>query len=331
MERIDDDHHLWVEKYKPKRLSDIKGHASIISHLENAIRHNNLSHYIFFGSSGTGKTSTIHALCHQIFDTLLQENPNSSTTYADYVLEINASNEQSLIREKIKHFCKKSSMNSPKTSYFKIIILDEADSLNLETQNALRRCIEIYSYNTRFVLLCNYITKIIPAIVSRCNRFHFQLIDSSLVIQYLSGICQKEGIHCTDDTLHFLYRKNNYDIRNSIMLLQAIYHMYEEITLERLEDYFSVPSTSIWNFSTQHTSMEDLIQHILDQIELGYSIRQFLLSFIQYLMEYKHIYKISIFSCILSKMERKALENGSVFLLVMELFLLLKKQKNDFF
>ena len=191
----------WVEKYRPKNLTDVSHQTEIISTLTNAVETNRLPHLLFYGPPGTGKTSVALALCRQLFD---------PTQVKRRVLELNASDERgiSVVRDKIKHFASLAigsgsvGASSSKKNFFakkgeetndegdkmdvdgetaktypnppfKIIILDEADTVTRDAQSALRRVIEAYSKVTRFILICNYVTRIIEPLASRCAKFRF--------------------------------------------------------------------------------------------------------------------------------------------------------------
>ena len=143
-----------IEKYRPSKLEDIKNQDDIKNIFIDMVKNRNLPHMIFYGGAGTGKTSTAIAICKQLY----------KDNYNENVLELNASDERGIrvVREKIKTFSQKAVDND-----FKIIILDEADAMTSDSQFALRRIIEKYSINTRFFLICNYINKIIPPLLSR--------------------------------------------------------------------------------------------------------------------------------------------------------------------
>ena len=167
----------WIEKYRPQKLSNIVHHPNIIYALKKLIKKGQLPHMLFYGASGTGKTSTIMATAKKLY--------NEDISFM--VLELNASDDRgiNIVREEIKEFAE--SRNMFKTG-IKLIILDEADSMTYDAQFALRRVIEKYSYNTRFCLICNYMNKIIPAIRSRCMQFRFSPINNDSINQYLNRI-----------------------------------------------------------------------------------------------------------------------------------------------
>ena len=152
----------WVEKYRPNTLTKVTSQQNVINSLKNVAKEKNIPHLIFFGPSGCGKTSTILALAKDIF----------KEEFDNRTIELNASDERgiSVIRDKIKKYAK-FSVNSKNKSIpkWKLIILDEADSMTGESQCALRRIMEEYSYITRFCIICNYHNKIIDPIVSRCS------------------------------------------------------------------------------------------------------------------------------------------------------------------
>jgi DNA polymerase III delta prime subunit len=161
---------------------------------------------IFYGGAGTGKTSTAIAICKYLF----------KSTYSDNVLELNASDERGIkvVREKIKTFSQKVANND-----FKIIILDEADAMTSDSQFALRRIIEKYSMNTRFFLICNYINKIIPPLLSRCAVFRFKTMNYTDIESILLNIMKKENIIIDTNNIIKIVKE---DLRKSINNLQKL-------------------------------------------------------------------------------------------------------------
>ena len=195
-----------IEKYRPSKLNDIKNQEDIKNIFINMVQNRNIPHMIFYGGAGTGKTSTAIAICKQLY----KEN------YTDNVLELNASDERGIrvVREKIKTFSQKAADND-----FKIIILDEADAMTSDSQFALRRIIEKFSGNTRFILICNYINKIIPPLLSRCAVFRFKTMSSDNIGDILKNIMIKENITIEDKNMDKLIKE---DLRKSINNLQKI-------------------------------------------------------------------------------------------------------------
>lgn len=211
----------WIEKYRPKTLEDISHHEDIIRMMEKTSETNELPHLLFYGPPGTGKTSTILTVCKRLFGEEL---------YKTRVLELNASDERgiSVVRNKIKKYAKYQVSNAlndlgKPAPPFKIIILDEADSMTNEAQNALRLIIEEYSNVTRFCFICNYIIDIIEPIKSRCAIFQFQQLSHNSMMKVLINISTKENMDFeSDDVLETVINVSNGDMRKAVMILQNI-------------------------------------------------------------------------------------------------------------
>tara|TARA_A100001015_G_scaffold314420_1_gene423831 strand:- start:6226 stop:7221 length:996 start_codon:yes stop_codon:yes gene_type:complete len=207
---------LWVNKYAPKVLDDIVYQDNVINLLKKTYTSKNFPHLIFHGPPGTGKTSTIIALSKEIYG---EEN------YKKYILELNASDERgiNIIREKIKYFSKiTNKISVDETINFKLVILDEADSITTSAQSALRRTIESFSNLTRFCIICNYINKIIDPILSRCSVFRFILIPNNIIKIKLKSILETEHISLKDNIIEYLINECGGDLRYSINLLQCL-------------------------------------------------------------------------------------------------------------
>lgn len=176
---------------------------------------------LFYGPPGTGKTSPILALAKELY---------GPEMIKARVLELNASDERgiSIVREKVKDFARMQLTNPPphyKDKYpvppFKIIILDEADSMTQDAQSALRRTMETYSKITRFCLICNYVTRIIDPLASRCSKFRFKSLDQGNAKKRLEEIAQKEGVLLEDGAIDALIRCSDGDLRKAITFLQS--------------------------------------------------------------------------------------------------------------
>ena len=146
------------------------------------------------------------------------------------VLELNASDERgiSIVREKVKDFARMQLSNPPphyKDKYpcppYKIVILDEADSMTQDAQSALRRTMETYSKITRFCLICNYVTRIIDPLASRCSKFRFKMLDQGNAKKRLEDIAEKENIKLENGTIDTLIRCSEGDLRKAITYLQS--------------------------------------------------------------------------------------------------------------
>lgn len=208
----------WVEKYRPSDLSSIISHEDILNTLKNLINNNKLPHLIFYGPPGTGKTTTILACAKMIY----------GENYKSIILELNGSDERgiSVVREHIKEFSNTQIMLSQIMNIeckYKLVILDEADSMTIDAQFALRRVIENCSNNTRFCIICNYLTKIIPGIQSRCAVLKFSPIQFDDHYKYINNIINIEKIIISDDCINNIIKISEGDMRKSINILQSLF------------------------------------------------------------------------------------------------------------
>ncbi|KAM0332451.1 hypothetical protein ACHAQA_002732 [Verticillium albo-atrum] len=211
----------WVEKYRPKTLSDVTAQDHTVTVLQRTLQASNLPHMLFYGPPGTGKTSTVLALAKELYG------PELIKTR---VLELNASDERgiSIVREKVKDFARMQ-LTNPTADYkkrypcppFKIIILDEADSMTQDAQSALRRTMETYSKITRFCLICNYVTRIIDPLASRCSKFRFKSLDQGNAKRRLEDIAKNEGVELEDGAVDALIKCSEGDLRKAITFLQS--------------------------------------------------------------------------------------------------------------
>ena len=204
----------WTEKYRPSQVSDIIYQKNIVSAFESAIKNKTCSHLLLHGPPGTGKTSAIMALCQELY---------GKKNIDENVLELNASDDRGIhiIREKVKVFASKKI--DFKKFPFKIIILDEADSLTNEAQTSLRCIIEKNSAITRFCLICNYLNKIIDPLKSRCTNFKFySLPDNTIKIQ-LKNILELEQIKkFSPKIINTIVSSSKGDLRRAINTLQIV-------------------------------------------------------------------------------------------------------------
>ncbi|KAF1817967.1 P-loop containing nucleoside triphosphate hydrolase protein [Dissoconium aciculare CBS 342.82] len=216
----------WVEKYRPKSLDDVTAQDHTVTVLRRTLQAANLPHMLFYGPPGTGKTSTVLALAKELFG------PELIKTR---VLELNASDERgiSIVREKVKDFARQQLSNPPsgpagveyRKKYpcppYKIVILDEADSMTQDAQSALRRTMETYSKITRFCLVCNYVTRIIDPLASRCSKFRFKSLDEGNASRRVEDIARLEGVRLEDGVVETLLRCSEGDLRKAITFLQS--------------------------------------------------------------------------------------------------------------
>ncbi len=188
-------HYLWVEKYRPNTLENYIGNQQLRDTVKGYIEKHDIPHLLFYGTAGTGKTTLAK---------VITKNIDCDVMY------INASDENSVdnVRTKIKGFA--SSVGFKK---IKVIILDESDFLSPEAQAALRNMMETYSLTTRFILTCNYVEKIIPALVSRCQTYKIEPLSKKEVAVHLKVILDKENVQYAPEDLGYVVNTYYPDIR----------------------------------------------------------------------------------------------------------------------
>ncbi len=250
---------IWIEKYRPKKLDDIVGQEPIIERLKAYAATKSLPHMIFAGPAGTGKTTSVLALGRELF---------GEETWKQNLHELNASDERGIgiIRGKIKDFARTAPIGN---TQFKIIFLDEADSLTMDAQAALRRTIERYSHICRFILSANYSSKIIEPIQSRCAVFRFKPLRADDIKKYVRKIATKEKLEITPDGLETLIFIARGDLRKAINTLQVGASLGHKITAEVLyettatakpEDVKNLINTALsGNFMAARNQLYDLL------------------------------------------------------------------------
>ena len=201
---------VWVEKYRPRKLSDVIGQKAIVERLESYVRSKNMPHMLFAGPAGCGKTTSAIALARGLY----------GDAWRDNLIELNASDERGIdiVRGKIKDFARAATLDRDE---FKIIFLDEADSLTGDAQAALRRTMERYTQTCRFILSCNYSSKIIEPIQSRCAVFRFRPLTESDVKEYLQRIATAEEIDLRPDGVEAICSLAAGDLRKATNMLQV--------------------------------------------------------------------------------------------------------------
>lgn len=218
----------WVEKYRPKKLNEIIGHAAIVRRMEAFVKSRNLPHLLCAGPAGTGKTTAALALARELFGANVRES----------FLELNASDERGIdiVRGKIKDFARTLPLSDIP---FKLILLDEADAITADAQQALRRTMERFSSNTRFIMSCNYSSHIIEPIQSRCAVFRFTPLSEEEMRKVVEMVVRGEQLHVDKAAEDAVVYVANGDARKAINCLQGAAIMGSKITEE---DIFKVAS-----------------------------------------------------------------------------------------
>jgi len=202
---------MWAEKYRPKRLDDIIDQDDVIRALKSFAKEKNVPHMLFAGPAGVGKTATAIAFARELYGENWREN----------TLELNASDERGIdtVRETIKErFARTLPVGDVP---FKLIILDESDAMTADAQTALRRVMEIFARNVRFILTCNYSNKIIEPIQSRTVVFRFNPLPKDKAIERLKFIAKNEGVNVSEDGYEAIWDVSAGDMRKAINTLQS--------------------------------------------------------------------------------------------------------------
>lgn len=204
------DEKIWVEKYRPMRLCDIVGQDEVIERLQSYANAKTIPHLLFSGPPGVGKTASAISTVRELY----------GDRWNDNFTELNASDERGIdtIRYKIKNFARTSPIGD---ADFKVIFLDEADALTSPAQSALRRTMEKYSNICRFILSCNYSSKIIEPIQSRCAIYRFRQLSEEAIKERILQIVSAENIEITDDAVDVISYIASGDMRRAVNALQS--------------------------------------------------------------------------------------------------------------
>jgi replication factor C small subunit len=201
---------MWAEKYRPKKLDGIVDQKEIVERLKSFAKSRNVPHCIFAGPPGTGKTTAALCLARDLY----------GDVYREHLMELNASDERGIdvVRETVKTFAR---MKSIGEIPFKILILDEADNMTSDAQQALRRTMERFTETCRLIMCANYSGKIIEPIQSRCAPFRFTYLPREEHDYYLKDIAAKEKVKLTTEGLDAIFEVCGGDLRRAINTLQS--------------------------------------------------------------------------------------------------------------
>jgi len=207
---MEENHTIWIEKYRPKKLAEIVGQDEIVERLSSYVKSKNIPHLLFTGSAGVGKTTAAVTCAREIFGESWHMN----------FRELNASDERGIdvVRNQIKQFARTTPLGD---TGFKILFLDEADALTTDAQAALRRTMESYAQTCRFILSCNYSSKIIDPIQSRCAIYRFKPLAPDAIKEEIRRIARREGLSVSSDAMDAIVYIARGDMRKAINALQG--------------------------------------------------------------------------------------------------------------
>lgn len=231
---VTNDNLPWVEKYRPSKLKDIVSQGVNIDVIRKSIKENRMPHILFYGPPGTGKTTTALAIAKKLYGDEVN----------NMVLEINGSDDRNIdmVRTTIKFFAQRQSLFMDK---FKLVILDECDGMTSDAQAALRVWMEKFAKTTRFILICNYYNKIIPALVSRCYKMRFSPMDPCEARTRILYIIERESVRCTEDGLDAIMCVGAGDMRKYINVLQCTHMAFDMVTREYVYKVIGAPDQQV--------------------------------------------------------------------------------------
>ena len=251
----------WTEKYRPDNLDEILSHNNTISILKKYISSKYLPNILFYGHAGTGKTSTITAYAKELYGEM----------YNTMVLEINASDERGIevVRNKIKPFIMTKAGFFDNTFPFKLVILDEADSLTQDAQGMLRIVIEKYIQNARFCFICNYIKNINPAIISRCMMFKFAHLKKDDMQLKILEIADSNNIKISESGIDYLIKLSGGDMRKLLNILQTMYYAnFKKIRGDNICNCLGYPSKSNMTLIYSILTSKDSLNNIFNKLNI---------------------------------------------------------------
>lgn len=261
-----------VEKYRPKTFDDLLFDDFIRDKIKSIVVSEQIPNMIITGEPSTGKTSTIIYLAKHIY----------KDTYSNNVLELNASDDRGLamIQQTILPFCKK------KTSNYKLVILDEADSITPKAQNLLNNIIAEFKDTTRFIFICNEGFKINESIQSRCMILYFPRITKKNLKKKIKDICSLENIKYTEEGINDLLFNSNFDIRQCINNLECILYSYGELNSNAVSNIIDIPKIFLIKQIIQNCydkNLEQVLKITKELYDSGYSANDIILTFMKYI------------------------------------------------
>jgi replication factor C subunit 2/4 len=277
-----------VEKYRPKNFEELLFDDFIKEKIKSIVKSGQIPNMIITGEPSTGKTSTVIYLAKKIY---------SPELYSSNVLELNASDDRGLamIQQTILPFCKK------KTISYKVVILDEADSITPKAQNLLNNIIAEFNETTRFVFICNEGFKINESIQSRCMILYFPRISKENLKSKIKDICEAEKIDYNIKGIELLLFNSNFDIRQCINNLECIKYMYNNLNETSVDNIIDIPKIHLIKEIIKNCydkKLNEVLKNTKILYDSGYSANDIILTFMKYIEnekeseDYVEIYKI---------------------------------------
>ena len=247
---------LWSEKHKPKSHEQIVGQDAFKALLLGC--HRDLPNLLLHGPSGTGKSSSVNVLVNTLYGNATRGN----------ILRINASDTRGIgsVRDVINEFTRTGNAITLGAARVKLVILEEADNLTLDAQCCLRRLMELNCASARFLLVCNFVDKLLPAIQSRCSTFRFTPLSHAAVVNHLDSIAVVEGVSVPRTALAKIVRCAQGDLRRAINQMQTMACLWgPRIGEELITMALGVPEQSFVEElkALRGASLVDTCEHLL--------------------------------------------------------------------
>lgn len=319
----------WVEKYRPRKVEDIAFQDEVVSVLKKVLEGADLPNLLFYGPPGTGKTSAAVALCRQLFKT--------GEMYSDRVLEMNASDERGInvVRSRVKEFARRAVTSHCPDGIpivrLKVIILDEADAMTAAAQAALRRTMEKESRTTRFFLICNYISRIIDPLTSRCAKFRFKPLSVESQKERLEYICRQENVDYEPAAITELIELCGGDLRRSVTYLQSISSCHAKLTppdVRQLSGAVSEEAIEKLMIACRSVNFDELVSCVEGIKREGYGVYQLMSQLFHSLLHHEELldtHKAAIFEK-MGVCEVRLLDGADEFLQLLDLAAVMQEQ-----